>query len=71
MDTGEINGAVLKNIGVGNDMSEQEYALLSSAMMAKNAGTKESKLKPIDYVFEAEKFYVYRNKSLGVFEKST
>ena len=47
--------------------SKREYALVSRAIMAKNAGLKDSELKPVDYVYAADEFYVYENRSIGDF----
>ena len=35
--------------------------------MAKNAGLADNELKPIDYVYAADGFYIYENHSLGDF----
>ncbi len=47
---------------------EREYAMLSKAIMAKNAGLTDEQLNPIDFVYAADGFYVYKNISLGNFE---
>lgn len=45
----------------------KEYALVSRAVMAKNAGLTDAELKPVDYVFAADECYLYVNNSLGDF----
>ena len=77
MDTGS-NETVLDNVGFDNEyslsdytpeikLSNQEYALVSKAVMAKNAGNTDNELKPIDFVFASDEFYVYENHSIGEF----
>ncbi len=48
-------------------ISNDEYAMVSKAIMAKNAGLADEKLKPVDYVYAANNFYIYKNHSLGIF----
>ncbi len=48
-------------------LPRQEYAMVSKAIMKKNAGVADKKLKPVDYVYAADGFYVYRNNSFGDF----
>lgn len=45
----------------------KEYALVSRAVMAKNAGLTDAELKPVNYVFAADECYLYVNNSLGDF----
>ena len=77
IDTGE-NYTALDNIGFANEyylsdyttpitLTEQEFALLSAAVMSKNAGLTDEKLKPVDYVYAADEFYIYKNHSMGEF----
>lgn len=48
---------------------EQEYAMISKAIMAKNAGLTDEQLNPVDFVYAADGFYVYKNISLGEFSE--
>ncbi len=48
-------------------LSKQEYAMVSKAIANKNAGIKNSELQSVDYVFAADNFYMYENKSVGEF----
>ncbi len=48
-------------------LPRQEYAMVSKAIMKKNAGVADKKLKPVDYVYAADGFYVYKNDGFGDF----
>lgn len=48
-------------------LPSREYAMVARAIMAKNAGLKDSELKPVDFVYAADAFYVYRNTAVGDF----
>lgn len=49
------------------DLSRYEYAMVSKAVMSKNAGLSDNDLKPVDYVFAGDFCYVYENHSIGEF----
>ena len=77
IDAGGVNADVIDSTGFGNDyrlsasnqlyLPAREYAMVSKAIMAKNAGLADNELKPIDYVYAADEFYIYENNSLGNF----
>lgn len=67
-----IDGSVETETPIEDDseilwLPKREYAMVSKAIMAKNAGLQESELKPIDYVYAADEMYIYKNKSFGEF----
>lgn len=67
IDTGSVRGHIgsFKSSGLG--MTDNEYAMVSKAIMAKNAGLTNKDLKPMDYVFAADEFYIFKNHSVGIF----
>ncbi|MGN0179396.1 MAG: hypothetical protein ACI4DY_08160 [Monoglobaceae bacterium] len=68
---------MIDSLGFGNDyrlsasnqlyLPAREYAMVSKAIMAKNAGLADNELKPIDYVYAADEFYIHENHSIGEF----
>ena len=61
------NGKVQYNKTNQLILPKQEYAMVSSARTAKNAGLSEREIKPVDYVYAADEFYVYENNSANDF----
>lgn len=64
-------GGAAKKLSIDNFkqlmLPKQEYAMVSKAIANKNAGLKNLELQSVDYVFAADNFYVYENKSVGEF----
>ena len=74
IDTGKsVSDSPVRRLSAEQDAPQtlrlppKEYALVSRAVMAKNAGLTDAELKPVDYVFAADEFYYYKNNSLGDF----
>lgn len=77
IDAGGANADVIDSTDFENDyrlsslnqlyLPTREYAMVSKAIMAKNAGLTDNELKPVDYVYAADEFYIYENNSLGDF----
>ncbi len=69
IDAGGISLSLQSYTGPLN-LSKQEYTMVSRAIMAKNAGLTDNDLKPVDYVYAADEFYIYENHSIGNFTVS-